>query len=152
VSGKLAAFVAALLLTLFLDVLAAQGIFGRISGTVMDSQQGAVAGAKVSILNQDTRLQRVVTTDTNGYYVASDLPVGVYSVSAEQTGFKTVTSTENDLVAGAHITVDLTLPIGEISQRVEVAAIAESVNTTSGELARTIDSNQVKAVALNGRH
>ena len=152
VSGKLAAFVAALLLTLFLDVLAAQGIFGRISGTVMDSQQGAVAGAKVSILNQDTRLQRVVTTDTNGYYVASDLPVGVYSVSAEQTGFKTVTSTENDLVAGAHITVDLTLPIGEISQRVEVAAIAESVNTTSGELARTIDSNQVKAVALNGRN
>src|ERR1700730_11438510 len=152
VSGKLAAFVAALLLTLFLDVLAAQGIFGRISGTVMDSQQGAVAGAKVSILNQDTRLQRVVTTDTNGYYVASDLPVGVYSVSAEQTGFKTVSSTGNDLVAGAHITVDLTLPIGEISQRVEVAAIAESVNTTSGELARTIDSNQVKAVALNGRN
>jgi hypothetical protein len=93
VSGKLAAFVTALLLTSFLDVLAAQGIFGRISGTVMDSQQGAVAGAKVSILNQDTRLQRVVTTDTNGYYVASDLPVGVYSVSAEQTGFKTVTST-----------------------------------------------------------
>src|ERR1700730_14218865 len=152
VSGKLAAFVAALLLTLFLDVLAAQGIFGRISGTVMDSQRGAIDGAKVSIVNQDTRLQRVVTTDTNGYYVASDLPVGVYSVSAEQTGFKTVSSTGNDLVAGAHITVDLTLPIGEISQRVEVAAIAESVNTTSGELARTIDSNQVKAVALNGRN
>src|ERR1700730_12021417 len=82
-SGKLAAFAAVLLLSLFVEVLSAQGIFGRISGTVMDSQQGTVAGAEVSILDQDTRLQRVVTTDTNGYYVASDLPVGVYSVSAE---------------------------------------------------------------------
>jgi len=31
-------------------------------------------------------------------------------------------------------------------------AAGESVNTTSGELARTIDSNQVKDVALNGRN
>jgi len=85
-SGTLAAIAAALLLTLFVEVLAAQGIFGRISGTVTDSQRGAVAGAKVAIVNQDTRLERVVTTDTNGYYVASDLPVGVYSVSANRPG------------------------------------------------------------------
>jgi hypothetical protein len=152
VSAKRAVVVMALLLTMFVEGLSAQGIFGRISGTVTDPQGGAVAGAKISIVSEDTKLERVATTDANGYYVASDLPVGSYSVSAEQTGFKTVKSTGNDLVAGARLTVDLILPIGEISQKIEVAAVAESVNTTSGELARTIDSNEVKNVALNGRN
>jgi len=66
-----------------------------------DSQGAAVAGAKISIANEDTELTRSTTTDANGYYVASDLPVGLYSVSAEQAGFKLVKSTGNDLVAGA---------------------------------------------------
>ena len=151
-SAILAVAVIALSLTVFVEGLTAQGIVGRISGTVTDSQGAAVAGAKISIVNEDTELTRSTTTDANGYYVASDLPVGPYSVSAEQAGFKSVKSTGNDLVAGARLTVALTLPVGEVFQKVEVVAAGESVNTTSGELARTIDSNQVKDVALNGRN
>jgi len=150
--SKLAVLVIALSLTLFVEVLAAQSIFGRISGTVTDSQGGAVAGAKISIVNEETNLARAATTDGNGYYVASDLPVGSYSVAAEQAGFKTVRSAGNDLVAGSRLTVDLTLPVGEVFQKVDVEAVAENVNTTSGELSRTIDSNEVKDVALNGRN
>lgn len=151
-STRLAVVVMALSLTMFVNLLAAQGIFGRISGTVTDSQGGAVAGAKISIVSEDTKLTRITTTDANGFYVASDLPVGSYSVTAEQAGFKSVKSTGNDLVAGTRMTVALTLPVGDVFQKVEVVAVAESVNTSSGELARSIDSNQVKDVALNGRN
>jgi len=59
--------VMALSLTVFVEGLAAQGIFGRISGTVTDSQGAAVAGAKISIANEDTELTRSTTTDANGY-------------------------------------------------------------------------------------
>ena len=150
---KMAAFMLAVLLTTCgADATAAQSIFGRIAGTVTDSQGGAVAGAKITIVNEETKLERQTTTDSNGYYVASDLPVGVYSVIAEQTGFKSAKKTGNDLVAGARLTADVGLEIGAVSQQVEVAAAAEAVNTTSGDLARTIDSNEVKDVALNGRN
>ncbi len=150
---RAAAFMLAVLLTTWaVNRAAAQGIFGRIAGSVTDSQGGAIAGVKITIVNEETRLERQTTTDPNGYYVASDLPVGVYSVIAEQSGFKTVKKTGNDLVAGARLTVDVGLEIGAMSQQVEVAAVAESVNTTSGELSRTIDSNQVKTVALNARN
>src|SRR6266436_5357373 len=135
-----------------LKTATAQSIFGRITGTVTDAQGGAVAGVKITIVNEETKLERQATTDSNGYYVASDLPVGVYSVIAEQSGFKTLKKTGNDLVAGARMSVDLSLAVGEVSQRVEVAATAETINTTSGELARVIDSNQVKTVALNARN
>src|SRR6266852_3768095 len=149
---KVAVFALAAVLTLVVDRTAAQSIFGRIAGTVTDSQGGMVAGAKITIVNEETKLERQTTTDSNGYYVASDLPVGVYSVIAEQSGFKTLKKTGNDLVAGARMSVDLSLVVGEVSQRVEVAATAETINTTSGELARVIDSNQVRTVALNARN
>src|SRR5216683_2723852 len=146
------AVVAAVLWTIFGVTAVAQGIFGRISGTVTDSQGAVVAGVRIRIVNEATKLERATTTDANGYYVASDLPVGVYSVFAEQFGFKTVQKTGNDLVAGARMSVDLSLVVGEVSQRVEVAATAETINTTSGELTRVIDSNQVRTVALNARN
>src|SRR5467141_5049301 len=149
---KAAVFALAAVLTICATGTAAQGIFGRISGTVTDAQGGSVAGVKITIVNEETKLERQTITDSNGYYVASDLPVGAYSVIAEQSGCKTLKKTGNDLSAGARLTVDLTLPIGEISQKIEVADVAETVNTTSGELARTIDSNEVKDVALNGRN
>ncbi len=134
------------------DPAAGQNIFGRIAGTVTDSQGGVVTGVKITIVNEETKLERQTTTDSNGYYVASDLPVGAYSVIAEQSGFKTLKKTGNDLVAGSRLTVDLSLVVGEVSQRIEVAATAETINTTSGELARVIDSNQVQTVALNARN
>jgi hypothetical protein len=150
---KAAALVFAVLLTTWVsDRAAAQSIFGRIAGTVTDAQGSAVAGVKITIVSEETKLARGTTTDSNGFYVASDLPVGVYSVIAEQSGFKIVKKTGNDLVAGGRLTVDIGLQIGALSQQVEVAAVAEAVNTTSGELARTIDSNEVKDVALNGRN
>src|SRR5260370_39711174 len=88
---KTAAFMLAVLLTAWVvDTAAAQSIFGRIAGTVTDSQGGVVAGVRISIVNEETKLERQTTTDSNGYYAASDLPVGAYSVSAEQSGFKTL--------------------------------------------------------------
>src|SRR5216684_2168905 len=149
---KVAVFALAAVLTICASGTAAQGIFGRITGTVTDAQGGAVAGVKITIVNEETKLERQTTTDSNGYYVASDVPVGVYSVIAEQSGFKTLKKTGNDLVAGARMSVDLSLVVGEVSQKVEVAATVETINTTSGELARVIDSSQVRTVALNARN
>src|ERR1700720_1984108 len=56
---KMAALMlAALLMTCVVDRAAAQSIFGRIVGTVMDSQGGAVAGVKITIVNEETKLER----------------------------------------------------------------------------------------------
>jgi len=83
-----ALMVAALLTTWVVDTAAAQSIFGRIAGSVTDSQGGSVAGVRITIVNEETKLERQTTTDSNGYYVASDLPVGAYSVIAEQSASK----------------------------------------------------------------
>src|SRR5947208_2072831 len=60
----------------------AQDIFGRISGTVTDPTGAPVPKAKVTITNQETKLDRTFQTDEAGFYVAPVLPVGTYQVTA----------------------------------------------------------------------
>src|SRR5215831_1958052 len=138
--------------SLLSTVAGAQDIFGRIAGTITDTSGAAIANAKVTVTNQETKLARTVKADDRGFYVAPELAVGVYSVTAEEKGFKTVTKTGNDLVAGARLTVDVTLPVGDTTEKVEVTAVAETVNTISGEISRTIDSKEVQDMALNERN
>jgi hypothetical protein len=141
-----------LLPALMVSLASAQDIFGRISGTVTDPTGAVIPGAKVTITNEETQLGRSVTADTRGFYVAPELPVGVYSVTGEYKGFKTTKASGNDLVAGARMTVDLTLQVGSVTESVEVRTVGETVNTTSGEISRTIDSQQVEHMALNERN
>src|SRR5215472_17250581 len=150
---KVAVLSALVLLATFpVGLAAAQDIFGVIAGTVTDSTGAAVAGVTVTITNQDTKLGRTVTTDGRGFYIAPQLSVGTYKVAAEAKGFKTTAKVGNELVAGGHLTVDLSLLVGAVTENVEVRAIGETVNTISGEISRTIDAEQVKDLALNERN
>src|SRR6185503_19037155 len=131
----------------------AQTVTGRISGTVMDASGGVVPGVNVTVTNTETKLVRTVMSDPNGFYVATNLPVGDYSVSVEHKGFKRSTKTGYTLVADGRLTVDFALEAGAVTDVVEVTATSgETVNSTSGEVARVIDSAQVQEMALNGRN
>ncbi|HTD21378.1 MAG TPA: carboxypeptidase regulatory-like domain-containing protein [Terriglobales bacterium] len=148
-----AVIVTALCLAAFVQPAAAQDVFGRISGTVTDTQGAVIPDANITITNEQTKLSRILKTDANGFYVADDLPVGLYTVGATaEHGFKAFKKTGNDLTAGTRLTVDIKLQVGATTDVVEVTATGETVNTVSGELARTVDSLQVRTLALNERN
>src|SRR5215472_7822565 len=133
--------------------LNAQTIFGRISGTVRDNQGGVVPNANVTITNAATDLVRNATTDEDGFYTATNLPVGTYTVLVARDGFKRAEQRGVVLVADGRLTVDITLEVGQLSETVQVTTdVGEVVNTTSGEVARLIDQRQVQNLALNGRN
>ena len=73
-------------------------------------------------------------------FVVTNLPVGTYSVAVERQGFKKSSQAGNDLVADGRLTVNFRLEPGAVTESVEVvAASGETVNSTSGEVARVID-------------
>ncbi len=131
-----------------------QTIFGRISGAVRDKQGAGIPNASVTVTNSATNLTRTVTTDENGFYTATNLPVGTYNLLVESKGFKRALKPDNVLAADARLTVDITVEVGEISETVQVTGGTggETVNTTSGELSRTVDLHQVQDLALNQRN
>ncbi len=81
-------------------------------------------GATISALHTGTGLERGVTSEGNGFFVFGNLPVGVYSVSAEHSGFKRITESDLLLGAGAKVSVRLTLEVGSVSESVDVKATA----------------------------
>ena len=68
-------------------VLRGQTATGQITGTVRDSTGAVVTGAKVTVSNQLTGLNREATTSDTGDYVVPVLPVGLYSVTTESRVF-----------------------------------------------------------------
>src|SRR5258708_7990223 len=130
----------------------AQNIFGRISGTVTDPAGAVVPNIKITITNEATKVARTTITDADGFYIDDNLPVSSYSVTAEQNGFKKTFTGGIGVVAGAHVTLNLSLEVGTPSETVNVQGGAEVINTTTGEIARHIDSQQVQKAALNQRN
>jgi hypothetical protein len=130
-----------------------QTIFGRISGSVKDSNGGAVPNATVTITNAATNLVRTVTSDEDGFYTATNLPAGTYTILIARDGFKRAQQGGVVLAADARLTQDMTLEVGQLTETVQVASgVGETVNTTSGEVARVVDQRQVQNLALNGRN
>lgn len=130
-----------------------QTVVGRISGTVQDSNGASVPNASVKVTNNANNSERTVTTDDNGFYTVTNLPVGTYTIEAEQKGYKKALVSGQSVTTDARLTVDIKLEVGEVSETVEiVGAAGETVNTTSGEVSRVVDQQQVQNLALNGRN
>ena len=138
---------------LFGTAAIAQTDTGRISGTVTDTSGAVVPGAAIAITNQGTHIESKATTNNSGYYVVVNLPVGEYSVTAEAKGFRKAEQTGIALDNAARITADFKLEVGTVTETMVVSeVVGETVNTVSGELRHTIDSEQVQDLALNGRN
>src|ERR687884_516767 len=101
-----------------------QTVVGRISGTVQDANGASVPNASVKVINNATNSERTVTSDENGFYTITNLPVGTYTIEAEQKGYKKALVTGKNVTADARLTVDLKLEAGEVSETVEIVAAA----------------------------
>ena len=132
---------------------AAQTVTGEIRGTVRDTSGGVLPGVTVTVTNSGTGLTRTDTTNDTGTFVFPSLPIGTYSVTAELQGFRKAERTGFVLNADGRVTADFSLGVGAITETVTVEAIrGDTVNRTSGELARVVDGETVRSLALSGRN
>jgi hypothetical protein len=146
---------ATILVPLFCFVFpaAAQEITGTIVGTVFDPQSRVVPGAAVTLTNTDKGIVVAkVTTNDQGDYVATLLPIGHYSVTVEVAGFKKSTRTGVELNVSDHLTINFTLEAGSISEIIDVKGDVLEVDLQTSEAAGLITGTQVRELALNNRN
>jgi len=130
----------------------AQSFRGTIRGTVTDATGSVMAGAKVTVHNIDTGIDRTTQTNEAGEYNVPELPIGNYTVSVENTGFETAVTTGIRVDVGAATRVDAALKPGAISQQVTVSAeLLPQIETTSNTLGATLTAPAVKDLPVNGR-
>src|SRR6266481_811029 len=132
----------------------AQEITGSIAGTVVDKSGGAVASATVTIQNADMNdvVVRVLTTNSSGQFVGPYLPIGHYTLRAEAPGFKTTERPGITLNVNDHLTVDLALEPGTISEKVTVEADVSPVELETATASGLITGTEIRELALNTRN
>src|SRR5687767_7200483 len=98
-----------------LPLVAQQGR-GTISGTVTDATGASVPAAIVRLVNTGTNASTQVATNEEGYFTAPALPVGIYNVSAEKTGFKRVTQSNITLQVDGRMALNLKMEVGATAE------------------------------------
>jgi hypothetical protein len=147
---RLRNFVGILLLELaiFGSGLLYAGTTASISGTVTDASGAAVAGATVTATNVDTGVATTQTTNAQGYYSFQSLPLGKYAIEVQQTGFKTTRRTDITLEVNDARVIDVTLQVGQITEKVEVSMNALHVETSNTQMGEVIEGEQMTAMPL----
>ncbi len=132
--------------------LSAQTFRGTILGTVADPSGAVIAGAKVTVKNTGTGLERTTETSGDGSYSLPELPIGTYNVTITQQGFQTFLATGVTVDVASERRVDAALKTGEITTKVEVSADQlPIVETTTNTLGGVLTAQTVEDMPVNGR-
>ena len=129
----------------------AQIRLATVSGTVTDPSGPAIPGARVTIVNEGTGLERVVFTDPEGHYHLSGLPTGTYSARVERERFQTQVRESISLVAGSELSMNFSLVLGELPQQVTVSASTTAIDNTSSTVGGLLTEQSLTDLPLNGR-
>ncbi|MDP9050806.1 MAG: Plug and carboxypeptidase regulatory-like domain-containing protein, partial [Acidobacteriota bacterium] len=131
----------------------AQEVSGSISGTVLDATGAVVNGAKVTVTNIDrAHVERTTATDKAGFYTATSLPLGNYSVSIAMKGFKTATISGLVVHASDALKVDQKLVVGAATENVNIVANSAPINLENGMTEGLINGTQIRELVLNNRN
>ena len=140
-------------LTLFLLCvpLIAQENLGRMAGTITDESDAVIPGAEVTARNEATGVETSVTSNGSGAYFFPTLVIGFYTVTASLDGFKTVEQVGVRIVSGGAVTLNITLPVGEVMDTVTVEGGALGVDTQSSSVGvtRFVEEIEVLPLAVN---
>jgi hypothetical protein len=132
-------------------VAPAQTFRGSIQGTITDTSGAAIPGAQVKVFSPDTGLNRIVPANDEGQYVASELPLGTYSITVEKAGFRTTTLTRIPVSVGSPTRADVKLPTGMVEEVIEVTADVPLIETTTNNTGGTLEASEVAELPVNGR-
>src|SRR5436190_1419675 len=136
----------------FCFVAAGQTGTSNITGTIKDANGAVVPGATVTAKNEATGVTNTQTTTESGLYSFSSLPVGVYTITVEKQGFKTLQKTNNPLQVGEPLTVDGALELGAVTETVTVTGGQERLQTANATIGNVVEQKAIEALPLNGRN
>ncbi len=123
-----------------------------ILGTVTDPSGSVVPNVKVITTHVETGEVRSAVTNDTGQYVAADLPIGHYNVTAQASGFKLAQRKDVMLNVADRARVDFQMQLGGATETVTVEADAVRVQSDTGEVSSVVTDQQISQLATNGRN
>ncbi|MBV8672168.1 MAG: carboxypeptidase regulatory-like domain-containing protein [Acidobacteriaceae bacterium] len=123
-----------------------------ITGTVVDKQAAAVAGAELTLTNPATGVSVTTTSNGSGVFTFPGLNVGTYDLKVTAKGFETYLQTGLQVNVSQVLRADVTLTVGAVNETVTVAAQALQVQTDSNVVSTLISGQQIEKIATENRN
>ncbi len=139
-------------------LLSPQFLWAQISnntalvGTVVDATGSTVSGAKVTAVEESTKVISSAVTNNEGYYAITFIKSGTYDITVEQKGFKKSTTVGVVVAVDTSARTDITLNVGSVADEVTVSASTPPIATDDANLGETFATKQVDELPINGRN
>ncbi len=127
-------------------------VTGTISGYVTDPSGAAVPQATVTATLVQQNVTRSVESNAEGFYNLPALLPGVYTLTAQKSGFERLVQTDVILTVNQNLRLDLKLQLGAVTEAITVTAAAPLVDTRSPTVSGLVDDRRVVDLPLNGRN
>src|SRR5262249_39093999 len=121
-------------------------------GKVTDPSDAVIPGVTVIARNTETGVERRTLTNDLGFYKIPFLPLGHYDITAEQPGFKTLVRKGIEITLNQTTVADMRLEVSAPPETVTVTEEAAAINTTSGEIKRSIPEQLITDKPSIGRN
>jgi outer membrane receptor protein involved in Fe transport len=121
----------------------AQTVTGTVQGVVRDTQGATVPGAEVVIKNAETGQERSVKTNSDGFFVASFIPIGRYSVTVSQQGFTPFVKEDVEVGLNQTRVLDITLNAMGVTAAVTVVSQEAPINSTNSEIKGSLNTQEI---------
>ncbi|HYN01835.1 MAG TPA: carboxypeptidase regulatory-like domain-containing protein, partial [Vicinamibacteria bacterium] len=124
---------------------------GSVRGNVTDTTGAMVPGATVTLQNEATRFSRNVVTDAKGDYYFGAVSPGVYTITVEIPGFKMSSRKGMRISQREAGSYDIVLEVGAQTERIEVTATREMIQTQTGAREGLLTADQIDNLSVVGR-
>ena len=123
-----------------------------ISGSIRDAAGQVIPGAVVRLRELTTNQTRQATSEADGSYRISVLPVGTYEVRAESAGFAPYVNPQVTVAVGSTTTLDITLNPAGVSTEVTVSDRPPALDTSQTASTTSIDPERIEELPVNSRN
>src|SRR2546430_11572227 len=131
-----------LLITLTLAAYG-QDTRGAMRGGVTDPSGSNIANADVRAINTATGVAVAAKTNESGNYTIPYLVPGIYTVTAELSGFKKFVRENVQVRVNDSVEVNLSLTVGDVAESISVNAETPLLSTAEASLGQVIDTRRV---------
>ncbi|MFZ0804563.1 MAG: carboxypeptidase regulatory-like domain-containing protein, partial [Candidatus Sulfotelmatobacter sp.] len=124
----------------------------QLNGSVTDPSGAAVAGAKITLTEPATGLQRTTTSNASGLYQFLDVPPGEYRLEANASGFAAVVVPKVTILVKLPSTVPLKLQVAGATTSISVEGEAPLINRTDASLGNVVNQDQIAELPIAARN
>src|SRR5262252_4064709 len=138
------------------SVLAAAGYGqsyqGGLRGAVRDVASAVIAGAQLTLTNEETNAARSAVSNGDGEYSFADVLPGTYTLTAAQTGFKRFEHKGIRIGTQSFITLDVTLEVGATTEQVTISGVGPILENSNASVSSSLDKKTLDTLPTAGRN